>query len=252
MKADECIQAMGLPRSALVDQRIPKKILADHGAATAAARRQVQDGIEELRWIAALKPATCGVASHADATREYLEIAVLRLGLRPAGKAVVLVPLIHRAIPYPVVLVSSVAEVTSFSLAHKRWSQAENGRVILDGDIAALHLDNQWPHTHRDSFLSSLALAKQPQTTLYDLYQGWMDTVLAMRVAALLGDFRLPRDREHALVRDAALRECERLEAKMASLRAAAAREKQLAKRAELNLELRRLAEAHAAVREQL
>lgn len=252
MKADECIQALGLPRGALVDQRIPKKTLADHGATTAAARRQVQDGIEELRWVAALKPATCGVASHTDGAREYLEIAVLRLVLRPAGKSGVLLPLIHRAIPYPVVLVSSIAEVSSLSLAHKRWSQAERDRVVLDGDIVALHLDDQLPDAHRESFLSSLALANQPQTTLYDLYQGWLDTVLAMRAAAILGEFGLPRDREHAAARDAALREYERLESEIASLRAAAAREKQLAKRAELNLELRRLAEAHASARRQL
>ncbi|MGE3424971.1 MAG: DUF4391 domain-containing protein [Dehalococcoidia bacterium] len=252
MSPEDCIQALGLPESTLVDQRVPKKTLAEHGATTATARRQVQDGVEELRWIAALKPSTCGISPHADTTREYLEIAVLHLALRPVGKPAMLLPLIHRAIPYPVVLVSSAADTAALSLVHKRWSQAEKDRVVVDGDLVALPLDDELPEQHRESFLSALALAKQPQATLYDLYQGWLDTILAMRAAALLGDFRLPRDRAHAAARDAALRECERLESEMASLRAAAVREKQFAKRAELNLELRRLAEAHASAREQL
>jgi hypothetical protein len=252
VKAAECIQALGLPESAIVDQRVPKKTLAEHGAGTAAARRQIQEGIEELRWVAALKPSTCGVPSYTDDVREYLELAVLRLDLRGAAKPGALLPLIHRAIPYPVVLVGSVADGDSLSLAHKRWSQAEKGRVVLDGELVALHLDHALPEESRQSFLSALSLARQPRATLYDLYQGWLDTVLAMQAASRLGDFHMPRSREHADARNAALRECERLESEMAALRAAADREKQLPRRVELNLELKRLAEAHAAARARL
>ena len=252
MKAIACIDALGLPESALVDQRVPKKTLAEHAGTTATARRQIHEGIEELRWVAALKPSTCGVPAHTDETREYLELAVLRVEVRPVGKPGVLLPLIHRAIPYPVVLVGSVADDASLSLAHKRWSQAEKGRVVVDGEPVTLRLDDSVPEDRREGFLSSLALAKQPRATLYDLYQGWLDTLLAMQAASLLGGFRLPRSREHADARSAALRECERLETEMAALRAAAHREKQLPRRVELNLELKRLAEAHAAARQRL
>ena len=83
MKAIACIDALGLPESALVDQRVPKKTLAEYAGTTATARRQIQEGIEELRWVAALKPSTCGVPAHTDETREYLELAVLRVEVRP-------------------------------------------------------------------------------------------------------------------------------------------------------------------------
>ena len=252
MNAADCIRALGLPESALVDQRVPKKTLAEHGAATAAARRQVQEGIEELRWIAALKPATCGVPAYADEHREYLELAVLRVSLRAAGRPGTLLPLIHRAIPYPVVLVSVAEGAVSLSLAHKRWSQAEKGQVVVDGDITTLHLDDQVPGERRERFLAALSLAEQPRATLYTLYQGWLDTLLAMQAARLLCEFRLPRSREHAAARAQALRECARLEAEMAALRAAAEREKQVPRLAELNLERRRLAEALAAARARL
>ena len=46
---------------ARVDQRVPKKLLLEHGAPTAADKRQINDGIEELLWVAALKPTTIGV-----------------------------------------------------------------------------------------------------------------------------------------------------------------------------------------------
>jgi len=41
----------------------------EHGAPTAADKRQINDGIEELLWVAALKPTTIGVPEYCDAIR---------------------------------------------------------------------------------------------------------------------------------------------------------------------------------------
>ena len=86
---------------------MPKKLLVEQGAPTAADKRQIQDGIEEMIWVAALKPTNIGVPAFRDDVREYLEIAVLTVALRPAAKPTRLIELIHRAIPYPLVLVTS-------------------------------------------------------------------------------------------------------------------------------------------------
>ena len=252
MNATDCLAALNLPTGSLVDQRVPKKTLSEHGASTAAARRHIQDGIESLRWVAAIKPTTSGVPAHVDGLREYLEIAVLHLRLRPAAKAAQLVPLIHRSIPYPTLLISADDEHFALSLAHKRWSQAEKNQVVVDGDIVSLRIDDGIPTEALESFLSALSLAKQPRNTLYELYQGWLDTVLALQTACVIGDFNLPRSREHADARRKALLECDRLESEMALLRAAAAREKQLPRQVELNLQLKHLAEARAAARARL
>ena len=67
---------------------MPKKLLLENGAPTAADKRQINDGIEELLWVAALKPTTIGVPEYRDDVREYLEIAVLSLVLRPMPRAV--------------------------------------------------------------------------------------------------------------------------------------------------------------------
>src|SRR5690349_9163760 len=100
------IAALGLPQQARVEQRVPKKLLVENGAPTAADKRQIETGIEELFWWAALKPTTIGVPEYRDEVREYLEIAVLSLALRPEAKATRLSELVHRAIPYPVLLIT--------------------------------------------------------------------------------------------------------------------------------------------------
>ena len=90
-----------------MDQRVPKKLLLENGAPTAADKRHINEGIEELLWLAALKPTTIGVPDYRDDVREYLEIAVLRLSLRAGAKVPRLVEMVHRAVPYPLLLITA-------------------------------------------------------------------------------------------------------------------------------------------------
>lgn len=252
MNGDWLIEALDLPASSRVDQRVPKKLLLENGAPTAADKRIINEGIEELLWLAALKPTTIGVPEYTDEVREYLEIAVLRLTLRDAAKATRLVELVHRAVPYPVLLLTEQADHEAppeLSAAHKRWSHGEAGKSVLEGDVVAAEWDaahdsDRWPTFH-----DALALGKQPRATLHALYQGWLDTLLALQAARVTGTFAVAANAEHAASRRAALQECARLNGEIARLRATAEKEKQMSRRVELNLELKRVEAAQAAAR---
>jgi hypothetical protein len=246
------IAALDLPPSARVDQRVPKKLLVENGAPTAADKRHINDGIEDLHWMAALKPSTIGVPEYRDTVREYLEIAVLSLVLRPIAKGGRLTELVHRAVPYPVVLVAEHQSKLSVSLAHKRWSQGEAGATVLDGDVFGIDLNGVISPELLESFHESLSLVRQPKSSLFALYQGWVNTVLALQAATISGTFAIPTSAEQADARRQALQECARLETEMARIRSAAAKEKQIARQVELNVELKRLQAAHVAARAKL
>jgi len=245
MSAAAVIAALDLPSEARVDRRIPKKLLVEQGAPTAADRRQIQDGLEELLWVAALKPSNIGIPDYRDEVREYLEIAVIAADLRPAAKAARLSELIHRAVPYPVVLVATHGETHKVSLAHKRWSQNEVGATVLDGAVITS------PPLDRDaltavgematSFLESLPLAAQPRVHLCALYQGWVDRVEAFQAARITGRFVIVASADQAADRRAALTEYEWIEREITILRTRAEQETQMRRRVELNLEIRRL-----------
>lgn len=247
MTGDEAIAALDLPAVARVDRRVPKTLFLEHGAPTAADKRRISEGIEQVQWVAALKPTTIGVAAYRDNDREYLEIAVLRVMLRAAAKVGRLIELVHRAVPYPVLLVAEQGERTHLSLAHKRWSQGEGGKTVLDGEVVGVEWDGAGDDPHRGAFHDALALGRQPRGTLFALYYGWIDTVLALQAARRIGVFATPGSAGHAAARREALQECARLEADIARLRAAAAKEKQMARQVELNLELKRVEAARAA-----
>lgn len=246
--ASDLIQALALPAHAHVDQRVPKKLFLEQGAPTSVDKRALQDGIEDVFWVAALKPDTIAVSNYRDDIREYLEIAVLSVTFRPQAKGPRLTELIHRAIPYPIVLVTEQAGATTISLAHKRASLAEGGKIILDGPVMAEALV-QGDDFHKLLF-QQLAAERQPTDNLFAFYQGWVDALQALAAARLTGRYTLPQNPANAVARNGALDDHARLRREIVGLRAKATKETQINRRVEINLAIQKLeAELGAAIK---
>jgi hypothetical protein len=239
------IAALALPPEARVEKRVPKKLLVEQGAPTASDKRQIQDGLQELTWIAALKPSNVGVPAFRDEEREYLEIAVLMADLRPAAKSARLIELIHRAIPYPLVLVSVQGNAITVSLAHKRRALNESETIVLDrAAIMSPPLASQpvfAPDELTAEFLASLPLFAQSRAHLCAIYQGWIECVEALLAARITGQFTRVVTSQAAAARRAALVEYDHIQNEIVSLRARAAMESQINRRVDLNLSIRRL-----------
>jgi len=237
------IAALDLPDTARVNQRVPKKLLVENGAPTSADKRRINEGIEEIQWLSSLKPNTIGVPDYSDDVREYLEIALLSVHLRPEAKAGRLSELIHRAIPYPLFLVLLQGDQAILSLAHKRRAQNEAGKFVLDGDVVEVTVSGNTPLSAEVNwqFLDAMALGNQPRANLFLLYQGWLDTLIALQASQVTGTFIQAATIEAAIARREALQICRELEMKITILRNAAEKEKQMARRVELNLEINEL-----------
>ena len=235
----DLIAALDLPATALVNQRVPKKLLVENGAPTTADRKLIQDSIEEITWVAALKPASIGVPEYRDEQRSYLELAVLLVDLRETGKVARLAELIHRAIPYPVLLILSDSGGLMLSLAHIRWAQKEADTTVLNGAPSMVRLSGQ--PIGQSAFLQALSLRCQPRNDLHALYQGWLDTLTALQAAAITGRFVACGSAEQAAARRAALHRCREIDGEVARLRLAAAKEKQVARQVAVNMEIKAL-----------
>mgnify|MGYP001461303092 CR=1 FL=1 len=235
------IDAFALPSATLVDRRVPKTLLIENGAPTAADKRLIRDGIEELRWVAALKPNLVGIAAWTSPQGSYAEIAVLTATFREQARVPRLVGLIHRAIPYPLVLLTLSDRSLGLSLAHKRPSQSDSGKTVLDGEIHATPPLDPASSALVPAFTGSLALHQQNAADLRQLYQAWIDHVIALRAAGVTGCYRsLDEPGGSSRVRDSLDRH-DQLARDIQALRKRAAKERQLNRRVDLNLQIKSL-----------
>lgn len=235
-----------------MDRRLPKKLFAENGALTASDKRQLLDDVEEIQWVASIKPTTAGVPEYRDAARAYIEIQVVSIALRSEANIGRLVVLIHRSVPYPVFLIASHGGRVSISVAHKRTSHSQAEKVVIEGDMIDVDLGVADKVQCWESFLAALALPLRARINLFVLYESWAQALLALRAARITGSFSMSRDAEQAAARREALKKHAGLEERIIRLRKAAARERQLPRRVELNNELRKAVAELSAVRSQL
>lgn len=241
MTPERIIEALDIPQGARVDQRIAKKLLTENAAATASDKRQISEGIEELIWVAALKPNTVGVPDYRDDNMEVLEIAVLQLIARVGVKLTRVVELIHRAIPYPTFLISTIGNRVSLSLATKRWSQNEGGKTVLDEAPSSVEIEDD---ERCELFLTSLSLRHQKRSHLHDLYLNWKVQFEALQTSAYTGVFSPSLSPDVVEKRKSALVAASTIQQELITLRARAGRETQMNRRVQLNLDIKRLEQA--------
>jgi hypothetical protein len=246
MSKVDFIHSLDLPVGAIVNQRVPKKMLIENLGSGTTDRRVISDHILEILWVAALKPNTVGVLAYQDEVREYLEIAVIMVVLRDvndhASKVARLQELIHRAIAYPTILVIDLDDRSLVSLAHKRWAQNEIGKVIIDGEIeeVAIEIASELEPTEAE-FVRSLKLRFQPQGNLFELYQGWMDALISLQAARITGCFTTSKSANEAQDRRQALIDYLETSQELAQLLTKVKRERQMAKIVDLNLAIKAL-----------
>jgi multidrug resistance efflux pump len=87
---------------------------------------------------------------------------------------------------------------------------------------------------------------------LYSLYQGWLDRVATLEAAQLTGTFVPPESADHATALRDNLDAHAQLQRSIDLLRAKAAKEKQINRRVELNLKIKRLEAELARAAQQL
>jgi hypothetical protein len=237
---DDLFNALQVPDACIIDRRIPKKRLSEE-APTAADRRRISDDVERLQWRAVLKPENTGIAGFKDEDRIVEELSVLQLEVRSDRQSGRIIELVHRAIPYLVVLITQHEHHVSVSLADKRWSLAEKSKMVLEQDVLRADIPAEASPDHTSELIIHLALTRQPQASLHAVYRGWMDTLVAFLAAEYTGQFSLPQSVEHAEQRRHALKRVEMLDTEIANIQRSAGKERQVAKRAEHNLRLQEL-----------
>lgn len=221
--------ALALPQMNASARRLPKDVLAQHGAANTADRKLIDSAIERLDWWATLSPATIGVAAGTDNERPVPVIQLLAMTARtePTQR---LLTLIHRAIPVPIILATALPgnAGTRLSLAPLRRAERVAEQMVIERLVVTPDMTADAPAS--EAFLASLALPGLPQTTLAAFYGALIERVEALAVTLVIdGPFQLLADATAIARRRDALARHTQAEAEWLAARAAARREKRLA-----------------------
>ncbi|MFC2099452.1 DUF4391 domain-containing protein [Candidatus Bipolaricaulota bacterium] len=232
---------MGLPEAAHLGKRIYKKMFHDNAQLSAADKKTLREDIDTITWAYTLKTTTIPIKAYADERHEYVEIAIIQVALRSQKRTPRIAEIIHRAIPYPVVLLLAYESSIRVSLATKRFSEAEKGAIVADEFLVTDWIDLREPSGSEKAFMTSLAVATLPHTDFRAFYDALAERVVALECAIRTGRFVVEDDAARSESRKVVLAECRDLEARIAEERAAVKKATQINRQVEGNLRIQQM-----------
>jgi len=247
------LDALQLPAACRVQQKIPKKAIAEHARNSASAARLLQDVVDSIQLVGHITPDNSNIAAYQQGEYEYLEILVFRVQLKEgnwgAGQLKNLHQVLHQAFPYPLLLEVVSTEQAQWSLATKTVNQAnpEHEKLVIQDLLVA-----DWLTATSDSLqqelYQSLLFQQQNQSNLMLLYQGWLNSFVRYLTAISLNQ-TTQRDApaSYALDPEAAQQQLDRLrqiqdvQLQISALKNQRDACKQFNEKVALNLELQKL-----------
>ena len=236
---DAFYEHLEFPKASLLNKRIFKRMVLEHGELTSADKKTLSEDVDRLTWKYTLKADTVQVLPYEDAEREYLEVAIVEAALNSRSRASRVAEMIQRAIPYPVLLVMVEGSGYCVSVAHKRFSLAEKGSIVAEGFLSSPWSDEKLLEID-EAFYDALALRNLSQVDFFALYRSMVQAVLARSCAELTGRFVLDAGRPEA-DRRKRLEQCHTMEREISSLRLAIPKENTFAEKVELNTRIKEL-----------
>lgn len=238
---DGLYKRMAIPDACHLGKRVFKTLFHEHAVLGITDKKAFAEDIDTITWQYTLKPSTIPIQPYTDEQREYLEVAILQVDLKTLRRTGRIVEIIHRAIPYPLLIVLASEAGFALSVAHKRFSQAERGATVAEDFLTTDWIDLAAPSPVQGAFLDSLALPGLPHTHFFAFYSALVDRVTALECARLTGEFRLESAAERRDNRRQRLAACHGLEVQINDHKAAIKAETQFSHQVELNMKIKQL-----------
>ncbi len=233
--------SMAIPEVCQLGKRVFKKLFHENAPLGVTDKKAFREDVDTITWQYTLKPSTIPIRAYEDEQREYLEVAVLQVDLKTLKRTGRIAEVVHRAIPYPLVIVFAFETVCALSLAHKRFSQAEKGAVVAEDFRLTDWIDLSAPTPVQNAFLTSLAVSALPRMHFFAFYSALVDRLVALNCARLTGEYRLESVAEKRAERRERLAICHELEVQIAEHRVAINKETQFNRQVELNTKIKQL-----------
>lgn len=177
----------------------------------------------------------------------------LQVNLKQTGRMKRLAEIVHRAIPYPFLIIFVFDTACSISLAYKRFSQTDKDAIVAEDFQATGWLNFANPTELQAAFLESLNIMTWPHTHFFAFYQAAMDRVIALACAEHSDHYSLESPGGlSADDRVNRLKQVEKLQQEKSELRSKLKKEKNLGTQVQLNTRIKQITDRIKEIKAEL
>jgi len=238
-----------LPERCILEKRLTKAFFLKHFTLSAAEKKLLNEGIEQMDWLASIKGTH--VPAFVSETHSYEEVQIFAVQLRNSRveqTGAKVADLVQKYVPYPLLLFVYDAENYLVNACAKRINLKEASKRTIETAISTPVLSLLYVDANAKAFHAGLHFEHLDKTDLRTLYNAYMQAVVQCRAAALTGTYR-KRPALRSVEDLAYLQRIDGLEAEIRALKAMATRDHPLREKVAVNMEIQKLREEVEALR---
>ncbi|MBC7744619.1 MAG: DUF4391 domain-containing protein [Flavobacterium sp.] len=229
-----------LPHRCLLNKKITKAFFKRNFDLSIAERSLLDTQIENIDWIASLNPENINVNTYVNEDLIYEEIQVIAVIIRDKdfeNIAIKVAELIHKYIPYAILLCVYDTQQMVWSTYHKRIHQNDFSKRMIDKRYFSEAISLSVKSSLQSKFLESLAYQHLEKANLFELYNGYTQRIFALQASKLNSTFTV-RTQSRTQSDMLLLEELNKLQEEIDGLSNTAKKETQLNKQVDLNLQI--------------
>ena len=241
MKKEFPYTYLKIPDKCMLDKTVYKKYFYENAKFSVTDKKWFTKDINKIRWKYTLKPGSTLIFAVKEEDYHYDEIAVIEFELDDDQHVDRLADIIHRTIPYPLMIVFRGEEWIRFSIADKRFNKADDQAATINEVWITDRINEQLQDSVDREFVEQLSYERQPRLNLKVFYKGWIDAFIAYQVSRVTGEFDMLDEQAKKQKRIEALKEYRVMEEEVAYLRSKLKKEEAFNEKVKLNVDIKKL-----------
>lgn len=184
---------LGLPKSCLVNARMPKKAFTDNHEFELKKEEKtiLKEEVDNVYFEYSLKPQLLNIPRYEDDNVRYEEIEIFKVKINNENKYSKVCELIQKYIQYPMFIIVENNNYIRINAAIKKINKVDNSKLIIDEMIYTDWI-NKGNLTEKElAFLKSLSISNFRTNNLFSVYEAYINCIMSFIVAKYKDEFKL-------------------------------------------------------------
>lgn len=184
---------LNLPERCVLNRKLTKAFFLKNFDLTVSEKKRLNNQIKSMNWLASLQPGNTNIPAIVSNDFSFEEIQVITIkvpegDVEKDGKKYA--ELVHKYIPYQLILIVEDESQYIISLADKRINQADKSKRTIEHVYHSPVLSLLYKNEIAEAFYKSINFSQLDKTNLETTYKSYVQVVTQLSTASLTGTFK--------------------------------------------------------------
>ena len=245
---------LNIPERNVLDKKLTKAFFLKNFSLSASEKKTLNTSIQQMSWLASIKPVTANIPAVINDEYKYEEIQVMVCTVTDNTldtHAEKCIQLFQKYIPYQMLVIVEDSNEYQVNVCDKRINKIDTSKRTIERYFNTKTLPKLYKNDLTDSFFKALDFGNLDKTNLELLYKGYIQAVVQFQAASITGSYR-KRTNARTIEDMERLEAIEQLQLDILSLTNQIKRVSQLNEKVQLNIQIKNKRDKIEALKQML